>query len=117
MVPHVVVEDALHRVLGVTEPKLVVTSSPDGRKGEKLLVLYTPIGLAVEELLRRLRDQNLPPLWTPRKENCFPLDELPLLGSGKLDLKRIKTIAAQLSARMLQSIDNASVAADPNTSE
>jgi acyl-[acyl-carrier-protein]-phospholipid O-acyltransferase / long-chain-fatty-acid--[acyl-carrier-protein] ligase len=95
MVPHLQVEDALHRALGVTEPKLVVTSLPDGRKGEKLAVLYTPIDVTVDELFRRLRGQNLPALWMPRKENCFPIDALPTLGSGKLDLKQIKELARQ----------------------
>lgn len=117
MVPHVVVEDALHRVLGVTEPKLVVTSLPDGRKGEKLAVLYTSIDVTVDELLHRLRVQNLPALWVPRKGNFFQIDELPLLGSGKLDLKRIKAIVMQLSATLLRSIDNASDAAAPDTSK
>ena len=98
MVPHLQVEEALHRALGASEPKLVVTSLADDKKGEKLIVLYTPIEISVEELHRRLRDANLPALWVPRRENFFQIDALPVLASGKLDLRRIKEIATRLSA-------------------
>ncbi len=98
MVPHLIVEDALHRALGSSEPKLVVTSLPDEKRGEKLVVLHTPLEISVDELLRRLRDQDLPALWMPRREDFFSVDSLPLLGSGKLDLQRVKALAAELAA-------------------
>ncbi|HEX5413576.1 MAG TPA: acyl-[ACP]--phospholipid O-acyltransferase [Terriglobia bacterium] len=97
MVPHIQVEDALHRALGATEPKLVVTSLPDEKKGERLVVLYTPLEMDLDELLRRLRGQSLPPLWTPRKENFFSIDALPALGTGKLDLSKVNELAARLA--------------------
>jgi acyl-[acyl-carrier-protein]-phospholipid O-acyltransferase/long-chain-fatty-acid--[acyl-carrier-protein] ligase len=95
MVPHLQVEDALHKALGVAEPKLIVTSVSDEQKGEKLVVLHTELGLTVDELLKRLRDSNLPKLWLPRKENFYPVENLPLLGSGKLDLKQVREIATR----------------------
>ncbi|HET9178907.1 MAG TPA: acyl-[ACP]--phospholipid O-acyltransferase [Terriglobia bacterium] len=98
MIPHIQVEDALQRALGAVEAKLVVTSLPDEKKGEKLVVLYTPLEIGIDVLLSRLREQGLPPLWTPRKENFYPIDALPTLGTGKLDLKRIKETAARLAA-------------------
>jgi acyl-[acyl-carrier-protein]-phospholipid O-acyltransferase/long-chain-fatty-acid--[acyl-carrier-protein] ligase len=116
MVPHAVVEDAFHKVLGATEPMLVVTCLPDAKKGEKLVVLYTPIAVAVDELLRRLRGQNLPPLWVPRKENCFQIEALPRLGTGKLDLKRIKERATEFCVNKSQSMDDTSAAYNPHGS-
>jgi acyl-[acyl-carrier-protein]-phospholipid O-acyltransferase/long-chain-fatty-acid--[acyl-carrier-protein] ligase len=98
MVPHVRVEDALHKALGTEEPKMVVTSVPDEQKGEKLVVLHTELGLEIEELLRRLRETDLPRLWMPRKEGFYRIDSLPVLGTGKLDLKRIKDAAKRLAA-------------------
>jgi acyl-[acyl-carrier-protein]-phospholipid O-acyltransferase/long-chain-fatty-acid--[acyl-carrier-protein] ligase len=99
MVPHVKVEDALHYALGSSVPSLVVTSLPDDRKGERLVVLHTPLKISVEELLSRLREAALPNLWIPRKDNFFEIDALPTLGSGKLDLRRVKDLALSLSAQ------------------
>jgi acyl-[acyl-carrier-protein]-phospholipid O-acyltransferase/long-chain-fatty-acid--[acyl-carrier-protein] ligase len=98
MVPHVRVEEALHAALGSAEPRMVVTSVPDEQKGERLVILHTALGLEVEELLRRLRDTNLPRLWIPRKEGFFQIEALPVLGTGKLDLKRIKETARILAS-------------------
>jgi acyl-[acyl-carrier-protein]-phospholipid O-acyltransferase/long-chain-fatty-acid--[acyl-carrier-protein] ligase len=97
MVPHLQVEEALHKVLGSLEPKLVVTSVADEQKGERLVVLHTELEVGVDELLKRLRDSGLPKLWVPRRENFFRIPALPLLGSGKLDLKQVKEAARQLA--------------------
>jgi acyl-[acyl-carrier-protein]-phospholipid O-acyltransferase/long-chain-fatty-acid--[acyl-carrier-protein] ligase len=98
MVPHLQVEEALHAALGSLEPKMVVTSVADEQKGEKLVVLHTKLDINVEDLLKRLRDSALPRLWLPRKENFFEVAALPILGSGKLDLKQIKDAAKRLAA-------------------
>jgi acyl-[acyl-carrier-protein]-phospholipid O-acyltransferase/long-chain-fatty-acid--[acyl-carrier-protein] ligase len=97
-VPHLQVEEALHAALGSLEPKMVVTSVADEQKGEKLVVLHTKLDINVEDLLKRLRDSALPRLWLPRKENFFEVAALPILGSGKLDLKQIKDAAKRLAA-------------------
>ena len=97
MVPHLKVEEALHEALGSLEPKMAVTSIADEQKGEKLVVLHTELDIGVDELLKRLRDSALPKLWLPRKENFFRVDALPILGSGKLDLKQMREIAKRLA--------------------
>jgi acyl-[acyl-carrier-protein]-phospholipid O-acyltransferase/long-chain-fatty-acid--[acyl-carrier-protein] ligase len=97
MVSHVQVEEALHRALGSCEPRMVVTSVPDGQKGERFVVLHTELGLSVDDLLKRMRDSGLPKLWVPRRENFFPVVALPFLGSGKLDLKQVKETALKLA--------------------
>jgi acyl-[acyl-carrier-protein]-phospholipid O-acyltransferase/long-chain-fatty-acid--[acyl-carrier-protein] ligase len=101
MVSHVQVEEALHKALGSAEPKLVVTSVPDEQKGEKLVVLHLPLDPAVagvDELLSRMRQAGVPTLWVPRKENCFQIAALPILGAGKLDLHWMKETAKCLAA-------------------
>ena len=97
MVSHVQVEEALHRALGCFEPRMVVTSISDEQKGERFVVLHTELGLSVDDLLKRMRDSGLPKLWVPRKENFFPVQALPFLGSGKLDLKQVKETAKRLA--------------------
>jgi len=104
MVPHLRVEEALQAALGTAEPRLVVTSVPDEQKGERLVVLHTELGVEVEELLRRLREVNLPRLWIPRKESFYRIDALPVLGTGKLDLRRIKEIAKKLATTISNSL-------------
>lgn len=98
MVPHIRVEDALHRALETTEPQLVVTSLPDEQKGEKLVVLHTELRVSVDEVLMRLRDSGLPRLWLPRKENFFQIEAIPFLATGKLDLRRVKDAAHRLAS-------------------
>jgi acyl-[acyl-carrier-protein]-phospholipid O-acyltransferase/long-chain-fatty-acid--[acyl-carrier-protein] ligase len=35
----------------------------------------------------------LPNLWVPRERDFFTITELPVLGTGKVDLKRVKELA------------------------
>ena len=51
--------------------------------------------MPADELWERLHQKELPKLWLPRRENCHQVDEIPLLGSGKRDLKKIKEMALQ----------------------
>ena len=98
MVPHMAVEDAIHRVLGVggTERMCAVTSVPDERKGERLAVLHTALPVSVDELIAKLREETeLPNLWIPRKNLFHQVKEIPVLGSGKIALSRIKRMAAE----------------------
>ena len=71
----------------------MVTSVPDERKGERLIVLHTDFGKCVEEVCRKLREAGLPPLWIPSPDSFCLVDELPVLGTGKLDLKEIRQLA------------------------
>ncbi len=96
MVPLVRIEEALQQILGAAETRLVLTSVPDTEKGEKLIVLHTELGIEVEELLRRVRETQLPRLWIPHKDGFFKIETLPVLGTGKLDLKRIKDTPSNL---------------------
>ncbi|HTC19687.1 MAG TPA: AMP-binding protein, partial [bacterium] len=91
MVPHIKVEDALNGHLG--EYACAVTAVPDEQKGEKLVVLHTHPGLKPEELWTKLSQTELPKLWIPKKDSFKFVEKLPLLGTGKLDLKSLKQMA------------------------
>jgi acyl-[acyl-carrier-protein]-phospholipid O-acyltransferase/long-chain-fatty-acid--[acyl-carrier-protein] ligase len=96
MVPHLLVEDLISKACG--DVPCAVTGLPDERKGERLAVLYTAANVTPEELWRRLSETDLPKLWLPKLENIHRVEELPLLGTGKLDLRRVKTLAQELAS-------------------
>jgi acyl-[acyl-carrier-protein]-phospholipid O-acyltransferase/long-chain-fatty-acid--[acyl-carrier-protein] ligase len=74
----------------------VVTAVPDEGKGERLVVLHVDLnGKGVHELWQELSGKGLPNLWVPRERDFFQVPELPILGTGKVDLKRVKEIALE----------------------
>jgi len=95
MVPHIRVEERLQEAAGVSEQTFVVTSVPDPKRGEKLVVLHKNYG-DVEGLLKRVAQTDLPALWIPARADFFPVEDFPVLGSGKLDLQRLKAEARRL---------------------
>ncbi len=97
MVPHVTVEEKLNDVLGATDGQLlaVVAAVRDVKKGERLVVLHLPMDHAPRDICGRLAEAGLPNLWIPSPDSFVEIEEIPALGSGKLDLKRITTIAAE----------------------
>jgi acyl-[acyl-carrier-protein]-phospholipid O-acyltransferase/long-chain-fatty-acid--[acyl-carrier-protein] ligase len=95
MVPHIKVEEKLHELAGSQEQIFVVTSGPDERKGERLLVLHTLDQGRLERCLERLDQTGLPNLWIPRAQAFFKVDAIPYLGTGKLDLRRVRELALQ----------------------
>jgi acyl-[acyl-carrier-protein]-phospholipid O-acyltransferase/long-chain-fatty-acid--[acyl-carrier-protein] ligase len=97
MVPHIKIEETLHDAIEATEQRLVVTGVPDGKKGERLVVLHTLEPAELAQALEKLPAAGLPNLWTPRANQFFRIEELPLLGTGKLDLRRVKQLAAEFS--------------------
>jgi len=98
MVPHIRVEEKLHELAAITEQTFVVTGVPDEKKGERLVVLHTLGDEKLKALLERLPQCELPNLWIPRANQFYRVDALPLLGTGKLDLRKIRELAIQLSA-------------------
>ena len=97
MVPHIKVEEKLQELAGATEQVFAVTAIPDEKKGERLVVLHTLQDDALGQTLERLSKSDLPALWKPKKDQFFHVDMLPYLGSGKLDLRALKTQAAALA--------------------
>jgi acyl-[acyl-carrier-protein]-phospholipid O-acyltransferase/long-chain-fatty-acid--[acyl-carrier-protein] ligase len=95
MVPHIRVEEKLHELANVTEQVFVVTGGPDEKKGERLLVLHTLDGERLKDCLERLDQTGLPNLWVPRPGAFFKVDAIPYLGTGKLDLRKVREMAVQ----------------------
>jgi len=97
MVPHLSVEEAVNAELGAAEGELlaVVTAVPDRAKGERLIVLHLPTAHDPREVVRRLAGRGLPNLWIPSADSFSEIAELPMLGSGKLDLRRLADMARE----------------------
>jgi acyl-[acyl-carrier-protein]-phospholipid O-acyltransferase/long-chain-fatty-acid--[acyl-carrier-protein] ligase len=93
MVPHIRVEEALHQAAHATEQTFVVCGVPDPKKGERLVVLHTLGEEALKATQARLSQLDLPNLWIPRPDQFYRVPAFPLLGTGKLDLRRVKEMA------------------------
>jgi acyl-[acyl-carrier-protein]-phospholipid O-acyltransferase/long-chain-fatty-acid--[acyl-carrier-protein] ligase len=97
MVPHIKVEEKLHDLAGATEQTFVVAGVPDEKKGERLVVLHKLPGSKWADFSAKLPQLDLPNLWKPRADQFYRVDALPLLGTGKLDLVKIREMAGRLS--------------------
>ena len=95
MVPHGRVEEALHEAAGLQGQSFAVTGIPDEKKGERLAVLHTLDEAAIPALLEQVAAQGLPNLYRPRPDHFIKVDRLPILGSGKLDLREVRRIALE----------------------
>lgn len=97
MVPHGTIEEALQKILGGDEDHLqaVVTAVADARKGERLVVLHLPTAKTPEQIRQDLAAAGLPNLWIPSPDSFMQVDHIPVLGSGKLDLKAMRETARQ----------------------
>ncbi len=109
MVPHLRVEEMIGQVLSDSQPagvesaseseadvpdrQFVVTSVPEPRKGERLVVLHTGLPKNPEDICHALAETELPRLWIPTPDSFHHVEEIPLLGTGKLDLRRIRELA------------------------
>ncbi len=94
MVPHIKIEQEIQNILGGSESMCAVTAVQDEKRGESLVVFYKGT-MEVEDLWEELNQKEIPKLWIPKRENFYQINDIPLLGSGKRDLKRIKEMAQQ----------------------
>lgn len=108
MVPFAVVEAALTAIVGLTEdgePRVVVTAVPDALRGERLVVVHTPLPYQPDLLRREMAAAGVPNLFLPSRDSFVTVDQLPVVGVGKLDLKRINAIArAAMATPALQPV-------------
>jgi acyl-[acyl-carrier-protein]-phospholipid O-acyltransferase/long-chain-fatty-acid--[acyl-carrier-protein] ligase len=100
MVPHGKVEEALQQAAEADTQVFAVTGLPDEKKGERLAVLHTLEESRIPPILEKISSSGLPNLFIPGKHQFVKVDALPVLGTGKLDLRGVKRIALErLSSR------------------
>ncbi|MCW5797935.1 MAG: MFS transporter [Nitrospira sp.] len=95
MVPHRLVEEALQQASGEELQVCAVTGVPDERKGEQLAVLHTLAEERIPQILAKAQAAGLPNLFLPSHSHCFKVEALPILGTGKLDLRALKRMAME----------------------
>ena len=99
MVPHVMIEDELSQLFAEGDDdecvRVCVTAVPDEKKGEKLVVLHLPTTKDIDEIRSALGQRGLPNLFIPGRNQFVEVDEIPMLGTGKLDLKLARELASE----------------------
>ena len=95
MVPHETLETKIREALGETddsERRRCVVGVPDTAKGEAIVLLSTT-DIDLQALRSKLLAMGVPALWIPKVVK--PVAKIPVLGSGKLDLKTCKDVAME----------------------
>lgn len=93
MVPHGTVEQRIIDAFDLDQSEgyvVAVMGVPDASKGEALVMLTT-LPFTSETLREKLLAVGLPNLWVPRV--VHRVEHIPVLGTGKLDLKGCKEVA------------------------
>lgn len=100
MVPHETIEAAITKLLGLddeTDRRIAVVGIPDIQKGEAIALLSTVCSETYQQecidLRYKLMDTGLPSLWCPKV--FIPADQIPMLASGKLDIKGCQELARE----------------------
>ena len=98
MVPHINIEEAIQKFVQSEDDdvvRAVVTAVPDAKKGERLVVVHSELDKTPQEICDHLSDQGLPNLWVPSPDSFLQVEQIPLLGTGKLDLRALAEVAKQ----------------------
>jgi acyl-[acyl-carrier-protein]-phospholipid O-acyltransferase/long-chain-fatty-acid--[acyl-carrier-protein] ligase len=97
MVPHLAIQDELLHLTGKDAQSLCVTSIPDAKRGERLVVVYCELGETPQQLVEKMRATEVPRLWIPDTKDFVQVDKLPVLPNGKLDIRQVKQLAGRQS--------------------
>ena len=95
MVPHEAIEQKIVDLLdlsGRDERPIAVVGVQDEAKGEAL-VLLSALDIDLAELRKKLQDAGVPNLWIPK--HIQRIEAIPVLASGKLDLKKCQQRATE----------------------
>jgi len=95
MVPHEAIEQKIIDLLelsGRDERPLAIVGVQDEAKGEAL-VLLSAVDIDIAELRKKLQEAGVPNLWIPK--HVQRVEAIPVLASGKLDLKKCQELANQ----------------------
>ena len=103
MISHEAIENAVNTVLGLNdaeERKIAIVGIPDPKKGEEIILLTSlpenqelSLEQQTVELRYKLMDTGVPALWCPK--HIIRVYEIPILASGKLDLKSCQKLAQE----------------------
>lgn len=89
------VEDAVRRAVGDAAGELVAVNVPDGKKGERIVLLVDE-NADLDGVRRGIADSDMHALMVPAETRAVVA--IPKLGSGKLDLKTAKKLALDTAA-------------------
>lgn len=102
MVPHVLIEQTISDIVGLDDEglqRVAVASVPDPKKGERIVVLHTAgLGMKPGQIVEKLSDKGLPNIYLPGEDSFAEVEAIPMLGTGKLDLKALQQAAKDLFA-------------------
>src|SRR5437016_9063420 len=99
-VPHEAVEQKIIELLGFSgkdERLVAIVGVQDETKGEALILLAA-VDVDLAQLRDKLREAGVPNLWIPKK--VCRVDSIPVLASGKLDLKKCQELATNDKAQI-----------------
>ena len=97
MVPHILIEEKLNELAESNEQVFAVTAVPDEKKSERVVVIHTLPESKLAPVLEKFAQCDLPALWKPKSGQFVHVDAIPVLGTGKMDLRGIKALAMALS--------------------
>ena len=97
MVPHIRIEERLQELSEITEQVFAVTSVADEKKGERLLVVHTLGEDALQKTIEKFAQCDLPALWKPKANQFLRVESIPMLGTGKVDLRKVRALAASMA--------------------
>jgi acyl-[acyl-carrier-protein]-phospholipid O-acyltransferase / long-chain-fatty-acid--[acyl-carrier-protein] ligase len=92
MVPHEAIESKIVDLLGLSgrdERPIAIMGVQDEAKGEAL-VLLSAVDVDLAQLRKKLHEAGVPNLWIPK--HVHRVESIPVLASGKLDLKRCREL-------------------------
>src|SRR2546423_18257 len=95
MVPHEAIEQKIIDLLALSgrdERPIAIVGIQDEAKGEAL-VLLSAVDVDLADLRKKLQDAGVPNLWIPK--HVQRVYAIPVLASGKLDLKKCNEVAAE----------------------
>ncbi|STQ86487.1 MFS transporter [Helicobacter muridarum] len=96
------IEEEIAKILKLNditqEVRFCAVGLDDLKKGEKIVLLIESSGNIHEHIISSIKDSNMIPLRKPSQ--YFIVDMIPMLGSGKVDLKGVKDLAIQVERDM-----------------
>jgi acyl-[acyl-carrier-protein]-phospholipid O-acyltransferase/long-chain-fatty-acid--[acyl-carrier-protein] ligase len=104
MVPHMKIEEQIQSLLA-EDAACIVSSIPDESRGERIVAFYTDATLPPQELWEKLCGTELPRLWLPKREDLHIIESIPTLGTGKVDLRAVRQLAADRAASSVSTVD------------